>query len=153
MDTLEKVNFDGYQFAISPYQGEIKQKTGRPLFGGKDEKVVVAKLQFAFSIGAQTIEACGYSDISTDSFYRYCRNHPEFRNKIEGLQANPTFLARLAIFNSIQAGDVKTSRWYLERKCPSEFSPNPVTLLALDEMQKRVEQLERKLIQNNIAIW
>lgn len=151
MTTLEKLNSRDLRFTISPYQSEIRvKKVGRPLFDGKDVMEVVAKLQWAFSIGAQVIEACSYADISKDSFYRYCKSHPEFRNRIEGLQTNPTFLARLAIFKSIQAGDVKTSMWYLERKRPEEFSPNALVAHQLSVQSQRIRHLENLLRQNDI---
>lgn len=146
MTTLEKLNLRDLRFAISPYQSELRvKKVGRPLFDGKDEMEVVAKLQWAFSIGAQVIEACSYADISTDSFYRYCKNHPEFRNRIEGLQTLPTFLARLAISKSLQDGNVKTAMWYLERKRPEEFLPSALVAHQLQQLNQRVKYLENVL--------
>ncbi len=99
----------------------ITKAVGRPVFDGKDENEVVAKLQYAFSIGAQVKEACNLADISTNSFYRYCKKYPEFRNKIDRLQTTLILLARKNVANAIFAGDLKTSCWYLERKCSQEF--------------------------------
>jgi hypothetical protein len=48
-----------------------KRSMGRPLFNGKNERFVVTKLEWAFSIGSTVKEACNYAGISTDSLYRY----------------------------------------------------------------------------------
>ena len=153
MATLEKekMGVTDFKFVISPYQTDgVMHRVGRPLFGGKNEIEVVAKLQYAFSIGAETKEACGYADISTDSFYRYCKNNPEFRNKIELLQTAPTLQARMTIFKSLQDGNVKTAMWYLERKRPEEFSRSGAVEFALSEKDKEIEYLRRLLTENGI---
>jgi hypothetical protein len=123
---------------------------GRPLFDGKDESEVVAKLQYAFSIGAQTKEACNLADISTDSFYRYCKKYPEFRNTIDRLQTNLILLARKTVADSILAGDVKTAFWYLERKCPQEFSIRGSEQHTLQRQAGRIAYLEEQLFQNQV---
>lgn len=99
---------------------EIKE-TGRPLFDGKDVKVVVAKLAYASAIGATIKESCAFAGISRDSYYRCVNKHTEFRNKLEQLSYIPVLQARINIFKSLMAGDVKMSMWYLERKRRDEF--------------------------------
>lgn len=99
---------------------EIKQ-TGRQLFDGKDVKTVVAKLAYASAIGATIKEACAFAGISRDSYYRCVNKHTEFRNKLEQLSYIPVLQARINIFKSLMAGDLKMSMWYLERKRRDEF--------------------------------
>lgn len=135
-----------YQVAPNP-----KTKIGRPVFEGKNENEVVAKLQFAFSIGAITKEACSFADISTDSFYRYCKKYPEFRSKTKLLQTTPNLLARVAIYNKLINGDAKISKWYLERKSPAEYSVNGSLKYQLQEKIKRIEYLESVLRVNKIG--
>jgi hypothetical protein len=147
VDMQEYAKLPSAFYQVAPSQ---KVAIGRPVFGGKDENMVVAKLQFAFSIDATVKEACVYADISTDSFYRYCNKYPEFRNKIEGLQTRTNFLARVVIHNAIVSGDGKTARWYLERKSPEEYSPYPAAMYQLNQKQKRIEYLEQLLRANNI---
>jgi hypothetical protein len=147
----EKLALDDFHFVISPYQIETKdRRIGRPLFGGKNEIEVVAKLEYAFSMGAQVMEACGYAGISRDSFYRYCKNNPDFRNRIELLQTIPTFFARVAIFKAIESGNLKASMWYLERKRPEEFSKSGSVEWALKQKDDEISYLRELLAKNDI---
>ncbi|OGM76868.1 hypothetical protein A2188_01205 [Candidatus Woesebacteria bacterium RIFOXYA1_FULL_43_9] len=153
MITLEKerTNIQDFSFVVYPYQTqEGLRKIGRPLFDGKDEAEVIAKLQYAFSIGGTSREACCFAGISTDSYYRYCKNNPDFRNKIELLQTTPTLLARKAIFQALLNGDIKTARWYMERKCPQEFSPSASVSHQLNEYERRIEYLESLIRKHGI---
>ena len=134
-----------YQTLPSP---EIK--VGRPVFDGKNENEVVAKLQYAFSIGAKPKEACCYADISTDSFYRYCRKYPEFRDKIAVLQSTITMLARINLYNFIVKGNWKATKFVLERRRPEEYGRNTSTKYRLARYVKYTEYLEERLILNDI---
>ncbi|MFA7285238.1 MAG: hypothetical protein WC011_00105 [Candidatus Paceibacterota bacterium] len=150
---VEELNVKDFLLQPSAYYKVVSNpniKTGRPLFDGKNVDVVIAKLQYAFSIGATAKEACCFADISTDSFYRYCNKYPEFRNKIELLQTTPIFLARVAIYNAIVNGDLKMVRWFLERKCPEEFSINGVLKYQLQQKTQRIEYLENILKQHKV---
>jgi hypothetical protein len=145
---VEELNVKDFLLQPSAYYQVVPNpntKTGRPVFDGRSENEVVAKLQYAFSIGATSKEACCFADISTDSFYRYCNKYPEFRNKIELLQTTPVFLARVAIYNAIVNGDLKMSRWYLERKRPEEFSVNGAMKYQLQQKTQKIEYLENLL--------
>lgn len=151
MITLEKEKVRDIQFTLSPF--EITEKItsiGRPLFDGKNENDVVAKLECAFSMGATVKEACCLAGISTDSFYRYSKKYPEFRNKIEVLQSKPILLARTVIFNGLLGGDVNLAKWYLERKRPQEFSPRVAESYMLREQENRIKYLEDLLRKNDI---
>lgn len=123
---------------------------GRPLFDGKNESMVTAKLQWAFSIGATAKEACVLADISTDSFYRYCNKNTEFRSTIDLLQSKPILHARIVVTKAIESGDVKLAMWYLERKRPQEFSPRVAESYMLREQERRIEYLENLLRKNDI---
>lgn len=139
------------RFYVTTDQNEImERKTGRPLFDGKNETEVLAKLQYAFTIGGSVKEACSLAEISTDAFYRYCKKYPDFRNKIEGLQTTPTLLARMTIFKSLQDGNVKTAQWYLERKHPEEFSLSGSVEWALRQKDEEIVRLRRLLVENGI---
>ncbi len=146
----DKQCLDDFRLIISPFQNNVSEKRiGRPLFGGKNVSEVVAKLEYAFTIGALVKEACNYADISVDSFYRYCKSNPEFRNRIDLLQTTPALLAKIAIFKSIQEGNIKTSVWYLERKRPAEFSSS-ATSQKLEQAYRRIEHLQNLLIDNGV---
>lgn len=147
VDIQEYAKLPSSYYQVAPSQNVA---IGRPVFDGKDENMVVAKLQFAFSIDATVKEACFYADISTDSYYRYCNKYPEFRNKIDLIKTKTNLLARVVIHNSLASGDVRTAKWYLERRSPEEYSPNVSAMFQLREKQKRIEYLEQLLRANNI---
>lgn len=145
------VNMRDFLYTVSPFQlVEQSKGLGRPLFNGKNEREVVAKLKYAFSIGAKPMEACALADISKDSFYRYCRKNPEFRNEIQRLEVRLTLMARVVIFKSLVSGNIKTAMWFLERKLPEEFSLSGAMSTKLEQQQQRINYLEKTLESNNI---
>ncbi len=153
MSILKSQELHTDPFLLTPLFHQTQPRTkalGRPIFDGKDEHEVIAKLQYAFSIGSTSTEACNFADISTDSLYRYCRKYPEFRDKIELLQTTPTLMARMTIFKALQMGDVKTARWYMERKCPQEFSIRAADQNLLSRQERRIGYLEDLLFQNRV---
>lgn len=152
---LDTKEVDIKNFLLQPstyYQVAPSDKniTGRPVFDGKNENEVVAKLQFAFSVDASVKEACYFADISTDSFYRYCKKYPEFRNKIELLRSTLPFLAKVGIYNAIVNQNLKVIKWYLERRCPEDYSPRVAVAYELRKALKRIDYLQQLLIKNNI---
>ena len=97
-----------------------KNKGGRPLFDGKSESAVVAKLEQAFAIDATIEEACSHAEISRDAYYRYLENHPEFRAKVEDLRNKPILKARNTVVAKL--GETYGNAMdYLKRKRASEF--------------------------------
>ena len=124
---------------------------GRPVFNGKSEAEVVAKLQLALAIGTNIKTACFYAGISKDSFYRYCKHNPDFRNRIGLLREIPMLLCEIQLFKAITSGDSKTIRWYAERKAPAEYSVSGATASVLEKQKKRINYLERLLRENHIA--
>lgn len=79
-------------------------------------------LEEAFLYGASDKEAIFLAKISKSTFYDYCKENPEFVDRIEGLRDMPKYKARKNIVNKINEGDVDTSKWYAERKAKEEFS-------------------------------
>ncbi len=79
------------------------------------------RLCTAFSYAFTDEEACAYAGISASSLYRYCDKNPRFRQRKEGLKMWPTIHAKMHIGDAIDSGNLKLSRWWLERKDP-EFS-------------------------------
>ena len=82
----------------------------------------IRKLENAFSIGATDKEAIFIANISSSTYYDYCKAHPEFSERKEALKDMPKYQARKNIVNKINEGDVPTSQWYAERKGKDEFS-------------------------------
>lgn len=82
---------------------------------------VVQKLEDAFKLGCTTQEACCYANISTSSYYDWSANNREFSDKMELFKKYLEIKSRTVIAKSLEAGDVKTAMWYLERKNKTEF--------------------------------
>lgn len=98
------------------------KKVGRKVFDGKDKDTVIAKLEEAARIDAPIDEMCFYADISRDSYYRYIKKNPKFRNRIEQLRQRLPLKSRQNIALAIENQDISLSKWMLERKRPDEFS-------------------------------
>lgn len=100
---------------------DSKRPVGRPLFDGKDEGQIVAKLEYAWSLGCTDLEACLLADISKDTLYRYQREHPDFCERKERLKENMVLKARESVAKHLdESGELAIK--YLERKKKDEFS-------------------------------
>ncbi len=97
-----------------------KKKTGRRLFDGKDEKIILLKLEEAFAIGASDVEACLYADISPTALYEYQKKNKEFRERKERLKEKPTLKARQTVVQNLD--DKELAFKYLIRKRRDEFA-------------------------------
>ena len=77
---------------------------------------VIAKLEQAFAMGCNDLEACMYADISQATLYRYQEVHEEFRERKEVLKSNPVMLARSVLIDALADGDVNTAHKIIDRK-------------------------------------
>lgn len=82
----------------------------------------IQKLEGAFKLGCNIQEACCYAEISTSSYYDWIAKNEEFSGKMELFKKYLEIKSRSVIAKSLEAGDVKTAMWYLERKNKREFS-------------------------------
>lgn len=83
---------------------------------------VIAKLELAYTAGANNTQACDFANISQDAFYDYIKKHPEFSEKIEHWKQRLKLRAKINIKNAINDGDKDMSKWYLE-KTDDGFNP------------------------------
>jgi len=111
---------------------------GRPTV--MDEQTIRI-LEDAFSVGASDKEAIFLANISSSTFYQYCKDHPEFTERKEALKDMPKYKARKNIVGKINEGDVPVSQWYAERKAKEEFS-NRTDLNVSGEMVSKVIKLD-----------
>lgn len=88
---------------------------------------VIAKLEDAFLDGASDKESIFWANISKDAFYDYCKENPEFTERIEDLRDSLKLKAKKNIAKGINEGDRTLSQWYLERKVKHEFSQRTET--------------------------
>ena len=99
---------------ISPKAG----KTGRPTVM---TQVTVQKLEHAFVYDSPVEEACLYAGISKQTYYNFCKEHPDFLDRIEQLRNAPYFVLRKRVVAAAEH-DADLALKFLERKRPQEFS-------------------------------
>lgn len=94
-------------------KGQIKQK---------QTPEVLNKLEQAFAIGATNNEACFFAGIAESTYYEWCKADPELSERHKGLKDRPVLKARKCVIDALDANDVPTAKWYLERMRKNEFS-------------------------------
>ena len=92
---------------------------GRKWFDGKEEKIILAKLEEVTALDASIPEVVFYADISQDSYYRYLKAHPKFASRLESLRNKPVLRARQTIVTAL--GDPNFAFKYVEKKRRKEF--------------------------------
>jgi outer membrane protein assembly factor BamD (BamD/ComL family) len=100
----------------------------------KQTPEALALLKVALSSGSSNVDACKHAKISETTFYRWLEEDQELREEIAFLRTQPILKAKANIMNALNAGDVKTSQWYLERTRPDEYAP-----------KTRVDQVNRNI--------
>ena len=116
---------------------------------------VVSKLEDALKMDCTITEACYVSGISRKVYYDYLKHHPEFSDKIEYWRSNPVYTARKTVTETLKT-DAPLALKYLERKKRKEFGPkqdinvNVYHTLSDEQLSKRIEQMETKLIEEGI---
>lgn len=143
---------------------ENPKEAGRHWFDAKteeDEKRVLAKLEEAAAIDASLSERLFYANISKDSYYRYLKAHPEFRDRLEALKNKPVLKARKRVVEGIDES-YNNAMDYLKRKKKDEFSErhentgadgDPLMLPVVANVynlhgEKLNKELKRRLLEN-----
>ncbi len=93
-------------------------KTGRPTVM---TQAVVGKLEHAFVYDCTVEEACLYAGISPDTYYTFCKQYPDFSERIAMLRHAPYLVIRKTLIAAAEH-DADLALKYLERKLPMEFS-------------------------------
>lgn len=83
---------------------------------------VIDKLVQAFGNGYTKVQAFRHAGISKDVYYDALKTDSEFADKMRQAQDSLELKARDVVAVSIKANDVKTAKWWLERKKKDEFS-------------------------------
>lgn len=144
-EEIDQRNIKGQFVKGAPQKG--RKNAGRKLFDGKDEKIVIMKLEQAFAIGATDEEACFYADISEGGLYSYQKKHPEFLKKKDRLKLTPILQSRETLVKSIKTNP-ENAKWYLVKKLPKEFGDKQEFIHKVvdlsQEAQKRAKKYEDK---------
>lgn len=89
---------------------EVK-KVGRPT---KITPEVLAKLEQAFKVGANDVEACEHAGIDEATLYRYQEKNPTFCEQKVAWKRNPILKAKYTIYKNLD--DPNVAKWLLERR-------------------------------------
>ena len=145
---------------------KIKKKpVGRKLFDGKGEKVVIPKLEQAFSIGCTNDEACIQAGISTSALSRYEQKNNEFRVRKTMLKEKLVLASRNTISQIITEREfskgnnkgvptqraVEMSKWFLERKKKDEFGSH--SSITAEVKTEALSEEKKRAIMKRIKQW
>jgi hypothetical protein len=104
-------------------------------------EATIGKLKEGFAQGFSVRNACIWAGINQDTYFEYCKKHPNFSEQCKTLQHKPLIKSILVINKALNEGDVSTAKWYAERKAKDEFS-----------LRNELTGEDGKAIENNINI-
>ena len=113
----------------------------------EDNPEILTKLENAFSMGCTDDEACIMAGISRGTLYYYIKANPDFHDRKEELKQLPTIQAKHVVVGEIKDSDVKTSKWYLERKTQEFRPPDKNTNVQLNQFNLLTDaQIKDRLV-------
>lgn len=83
---------------------------------------VIEKIEEELKNGATLAQASFLAGISLKTIYNYFSDNPDFKERCDLLQGLVAYRARINIKNKIEAGDIDTSKYWLDRK-DKDFKP------------------------------
>ncbi len=81
----------------------------------------VHELFAGFSIGLKIEEACSHIGITVRQYKYFVQLHPQVTEIRKGFTLSPSIKARMTIISALNKGNLKVSKWWLEKKNPEEF--------------------------------
>lgn len=101
------------------------QHAGQGKGGGRKPSITPEKgaiLLAALENGLTLKESLLQAEVSEDAYKRLLKKSEKFRTQIAVAKVKLSILAKAGMAKRIQQEDGAMIRWYLERKCPEEFS-------------------------------
>jgi hypothetical protein len=95
----------------------VDKHSGRP---SAVSAIVLAKLIYAFTVGATDIEACEHAGISISALANYQKRNEGFKAEKAALKNKRVLKARVKVYNDIDK-DTATAKWTLEKLRPKEY--------------------------------
>lgn len=83
---------------------------------------VVSLLVTSFQDGLNVTQACWQANISRDTYYSHYNSDPEFSDKMDRARQFLSMNGRKKVKEAMIKGDMKTIRWFLERRDKDDFS-------------------------------
>lgn len=87
----------------------------------------------------------GFDTVKADDIRKWCKENPEIGELRANLQSDLLSSAKLTVADSLREGDIKTAKWYLERKAADEFSTKSAVAFEGAVVELSLEEKERKL--------
>ena len=109
------------------------------------EDKILEKLNTAWSYGCTDAEACVYADITMLDLKEIFKDNPTLKEERRLLKKKPNIKARMNIVDSINAGNLDTSKWYAERKMKDEFSTKQVVEEDASKAQEKLKEMDKFL--------
>ena len=94
-------------------------KGGRRRFDGKDEKIIIQKLEQVWALDGTDEEAAIYAGISKAALSEYLKINLKVAERKALLKNQPVLKARTTIVNSLS--NSTDAKWFLTKKRPAEF--------------------------------
>jgi hypothetical protein len=117
----------------------------------EQKKEIFRSLEPYFSLGYSLNKACILAGIPPSTAHDIVSQEEELRMKMGALQSFVTAQARQVVTSKIiDAKDVSTAKWWLERKEPDEFQARQkveaaVSFIDLGALRKIKEELDAKV--------
>lgn len=96
-----------------------KKNDKRDTWSPETQSEVLSSLQNGLTVE----QTCRQAGIGTTTFYDRQASDQSFAEKVTVARELCETNARKKVAEAIEKGDMKTARWYLERKAKAEFSP------------------------------
>ena len=130
-------------------------KVGRPSVITAE---IIDKLETAFRMGVTDVVALSFAKLSPRTYYDRLSQDAEFKAKIEAAKHYSRLLAGSVVMKALHANDVKTARWWLQKKHPDEFDTRKAAVevntnilnyvpgqLTDEQLEQRRRELEERI--------
>lgn len=113
----------------------------------KTWNAVVEAWQNGLSDREAAFRASKYADVHVKEadIKRWIKANPDIGELRDHLHSELLSAAKLTIAEKINAGDVRTAKWYLERKAASEFSTKSAVAFENEAVTLSLEEKERQM--------
>ena len=83
--------------------------------------------------------------IKESEIKQWMKDNPDIADLKDHLQSELLSLSKLNVREAIENGDIRTSKWYLERKAANEFSTRAAVAFEGAVVELTIEEKERKM--------
>lgn len=81
--------------------------------------------------------ASAYAGVPKSTVHDYIKNNPDFSDKIQTIRETPLSLALMTVYQALEAGDLETSKWYIEQCRKREIERERARLMRAQRLNLR----------------